>query len=133
MGSTEGIPADVVSFLREDIESVRQLEALLLLRADPARAWTPEQVSAELRSGVPWSRQQLEDLRAKGMLEAASAIGGEPAFRYAPASPQLGRVTAAVAELFVRRKTTVIKLIFGRLEDDSLRSFADAFRIRKDT
>src|ERR1044072_2981542 len=65
--STDGIPEDVAAFLQSDIESVRQLEALLLLRAQ-RRSWSARDVSTELRSGVAWSEQQLEGLRAKGLL-----------------------------------------------------------------
>ena len=130
--STDGIPADVARFLSEDIESVRQLEALLLLRRDAERAWTPEEVSAELRSGVGWSARQLEDLRAKGLLEPTAATTGDPAFRYAPSTAGLRELADVVADLFARRKTKVIELIFGPGDTDSAQSFADAFRIRRD-
>jgi len=121
-----------VRFLRDDVESVRQLEALLFIRRGAGRAWTPEQVSAELRSGIGWTTQQLEDLRAKRLLEAAAGPHGEPAFRYAPADGRLAAIVDAVADLFTRRKTTVIRVIFGDADSDALRTFADAFRIRKE-
>jgi hypothetical protein len=111
---------------------VRQLEALLLVRNDGARAWTAEEVSAELRSGLAWTLQQLEDLRAKRLLVAAAGPGGEPAYRYAPADRGLASIVDTVADLFSRRKTTVIRTIFGSADEHSLRSFSDAFRIRRD-
>jgi hypothetical protein len=129
--STDGIPADVAAFLRSDIDSVRQLEALLLLRAQP-RVWSAQQVSSELRCGVVWSEQQLEGLRAKGLLEVAEAAGGAPGFRYAPREGRLNTIVSQVADLFARREHTVIELIFGEPRRDTARSFADAFRIRKD-
>jgi hypothetical protein len=131
MVSTDGIPHDVAAFLQDDVESVRELEALLLLRAQP-RVWSAQQVSRELRSGVTWSEQQLEGLRAKGLLEVAPADSGEPGFRYAPRDPRLDDVVGRVADLYSRREHTVIELIFGQPRRDSVRSFADAFRIRKD-
>jgi hypothetical protein len=105
--------SDVLRFLRHDVASVRQLETLLLVRANAPRAWTAEQVNAELQSGLTWTRRQLDGLHAKGLLEVRRDPEGPPAFRYAPTSGELATVVDAVAELFARRRTRVIELIFG--------------------
>jgi hypothetical protein len=127
----EGIPNDVARFLREDVESVRQLDALLLLAEDARRPWRSEEVSGELRCGLAWTVQQLEDLTAKGLLEHSAGVGGEPAYRYAPSDHRLQAIVATVAELYQRRKTKVIALIFGESSRDSARAFSDAFRLRR--
>jgi hypothetical protein len=105
----DDIRSEVERFLHEDIESVRQLEVLLHVRAGAPRAYTADEVSAELRSGPVWTAQQLEDLRAKGLLEELR----EPpaAYRYAPGDH--AALVDEVESLFARRKTTVIELIFG--------------------
>ena len=118
---------EVERFLHEDIESVRQLEVLLHVRAGAPRAYTADEVSATLRSGPAWTAQQLEDLRAKGLLEEV-APQPPPAYRYAPGG-QAGLVDE-VERLFTRRKPKVIELIFAG--PDPVRSFADAFRIRRE-
>ena len=123
----EEIPEEVKRFLYEDIESVRQLEVLLHVRAGAPRAYTAEEVSAALRSGPAWTAQQLEDLRAKGLLEELSEQ--PPAYRYAP-GPGQSALVDTVDRLFARRKPKVIELIFAG--PDPVRSFADAFRIRRD-
>jgi predicted ArsR family transcriptional regulator len=130
--STDGIPSDVARFLREDVESVRQLDALLLLSADAARPWRAEQVSGELRCGLGWTVQQLEDLAAKGLVEHTAGQDGQPAYRYAPRDHGLQTIVATVTELYQRRKTAVISLIFGEPSRDSARAFSDAFRLRRE-
>jgi len=121
------IPQDVARFLHEDIESVRQLEVLLHLRAGAPRAFTAEEVSTALRSGPAWTAQQLEDLRAKRLLEELP--GQPPSYRYRPDGDHDALVDS-VEHLFARRKSKVIEVIFAG--PDPVRSFADAFRIRRD-
>ena len=124
---SQEIPEDVARFLHEDIESVRQLEVLLHVRAGAPRAYTADEVSTALRSGPAWTAQQLEDLRAKSLLEEIP--GQPPSYRYRPGSAQDALVDS-VEILFARRKSKVIEVIFAG--PDPVRSFADAFRIRRD-
>jgi hypothetical protein len=128
----EQIPAEIKRFLAEDIESVRQLEVLLQLRETPSRAWTAQEVSESQRSSPAWAAQQLEDLRAKRLVDIAEGPTGEPAYRYHPADAALATTVDEVAGLFARRKTTVVALIFGDPGGDPVRSLADAFRIRRE-
>jgi hypothetical protein len=127
----EDIPHDARRFLSQAIESVRQLEVLLQLREDPGRAWTADEVSRTQRSSPAWAAQQLEDLRAKRLVDTAEGATGEPAYRYHPADGKLAGTVDTVADLFARRKTTVVALIFGDPSGDPVRSLADAFRIRR--
>lgn len=129
--STEPMPEEVVRFLRTEIDSVRQLETLLALRmAGGARS--AQALGAQLRIGPRWTEQQLEDLRTRGLLEATEDASGNPAYRFAPRSAELGRIVDAVAELFDRRRATVIHLIFADADQDALRSLSDAFRLRRE-
>ena len=123
----EDVPPQAARFLGEQVESVRQLEVLLLLRDQPGRAWTPHEVSEQLSSSPAWAAQMLEDLRDKHLV----AVGGD-AYRYAPADAALAATVDTVAGLYARRKTTVVSLIFGGPGDDPVRSLADAFRIRRE-
>ena len=49
---SEQLPDDVQRFIIEHINSVEQLEALLLVRSDPARVWTTEEVSHALYTPI---------------------------------------------------------------------------------
>jgi hypothetical protein len=58
--------------------------------------------------------------------------GGPPAqFRYEPRTDELSQTINELAMAYHNRRVTVIGLIFSK-PLDKIRSFADAFRFRKD-
>jgi hypothetical protein len=127
----EPIPQAVLGFLRSEIESVRELETLLALRSS-ATTVTAEALAATLRSATGWTEQQLDGLHAKGLVSISTDDAGPPCYGYAPPSAEVAGVVDAVADAFARRRSTVIRLIFDDSDQDVLRTFADAFRVRRD-
>jgi hypothetical protein len=109
--SPEPIPQSVVQFLGSEIESVRELETLLALRAC-ASPVTAGALAATLRSRMGWTEQQLASLQAKGLVSTAATGAGAPCYAYAPRTAELAVVVDAVADAFARRRSTVIRLIF---------------------
>ncbi len=130
--STRDLPSEVVAFVGDHIDSVRQLEILLNIRARATAPCTPAALSHELRMPEAWTTQQLKDLEARGLLRRARLNGSAPTFWYEPQDPEMDRRIAQVADCFRRRKTRVVALILSSDVEDPLRSFSDAFRIRKD-
>ena len=124
-----GISQEVRALLLERIDSVVQLELLLLLQGSPDRAWTAADVAQQLRIDPSWTTGQLGELVSRGLLAPSADVAG--AFRYAPASPQLDLAVVQLARDYAERRVTVITLIFSK-PVDKLRTFADAFRLRKD-
>lgn len=127
--SESGVDPAVVSFLGDHIDSVLELELLLLLRAAPARAWTAADLATELKIDPAFAGEQLAKFSQRGFL--ARVDGSDPAYRYAPQSTQLDDSVAAVAAAYTTYRVTIIGLIFSK-PTSNLKSFADAFRIRKD-
>jgi hypothetical protein len=126
----ERIPPEVRRFVAERIDSVGQLEVLLLVRSDPARNWSVSEVSAELRSDPHWAEVQLEYLRVEGLLVASQ--DARPRYRYEPAPPELEDVVARLSGAFEARRADLIKLIFSQRPSERLRAFSEAFRVRKE-
>lgn len=124
-----GISAEVRTFLADHIDSVLELELLLLLRANPQRSWTRAELAHELKIDAAWAAEQLDRLAARKMLDRSNEA--EPRYRYAPATPAMDTTIAAVADTYASHRVTVIGLIFSK-PTSTLRSFADAFRIRKE-
>lgn len=124
-----GISQDVRALIVERIDSVVHLELLLLLQANPSRAWTAAEVAQQLRIEPSWAMGQLGELASRGLLAPAADV--PDAFRYAPNSPDLDRTVAQLSKDYAERRVTVITLIFSK-PVDKLRTFADAFRLRKD-
>lgn len=127
--SEQDVSPEVRRFLADHIESVLELEALLLLAADPARRWTAADVARELRVDAAWAGPQLSRLCDRGVLQCES--GPDPVFQFAPRVPEFEQIVRELADAYITRRVTVISLIFAK-PIDKLKSFADAFRIRRE-
>ena len=123
----EEIPSNVRAFLNDHVESVVQVEVLLLLYAEPARAFSTADVVSALRIESAWAEAQLSNLCARGML----AESGAGSYRWGPRTAEIEAAVAGLAQAYADRRVTVIGLIYAK-PADPLRSFADAFRIRKE-
>lgn len=121
------IPDDVKRFLAEHIDSLFQLEVLLLLQARPDVSWTAEHVDRETRIGVESVKALLANFEQRGFL----SVGPDLAYRYQPANAEVDRVIKLVATTYRERRVKVTSFIYAS-PLDSIRSFAEAFRIRKD-
>lgn len=113
--------------IADSIDSVEQLEILLLLLQHPARTWTAEEVARELRISPLSAGDRLEDLAHDALL---ARVKGEEEYRYAPGSAALDEAVRGLATAYTERRVTVINLIFSK-PVDKIRTFADAFRLRK--
>lgn len=121
------LPDDVERFISEHVDSLAQLEILLLLRARPSKEFQPAEVTAELRLGPATAPERLADLSSLGIL---AVQGDPPRYRYAPTSDEARRVIDALARCYAERRVVVITQIFSP-RSDSVRSFADAFKLRR--
>lgn len=121
------LPGNVQAFLRQYIDSVEQLEVLLLLRAS-GQEWTAEGVTRELATSLDSATARLDSL-ARSRLLATSDSGGQRLYRYDPAA-QLVAAVDELAEVYPKRRVAVITFIFSE-PDESLRHFSNAFRLRR--
>lgn len=122
-------PEDLKQFLLGHVSSVAQLEALLLLRSQREREWTADEVSRALATTAEMASEQLAELQARGLL----ARKGEPNTRYQywPATPDLDAQVSRLETTYRERRVAVITAIYSQ-PVDKVRTFADAFRLRKD-
>ncbi|WP_313176425.1 hypothetical protein [Massilia sp.] len=124
------IPEDLRRFVLTSIPSVPFLEALLLLRADPAQQWHSDTLAQRLYVRERTAHTLLEDLCRAGMVAPCADAPG--CYQYRPGSPQLGERIDALAELYARHLVEVTHLIHSSL-DRKAQQFADAFKLRKDS
>lgn len=123
MSKPHDLPGEIARFIADCIDSVEQIDILLLLRAAPARRWSSDELSRHLRSSVASVNLRLTALVARGLavqdrgLVRYSARGADDAL--------IARLAAAYSE----RRPAVIDRIFAE-RDDPMQSFADAFRLR---
>jgi hypothetical protein len=121
----QSIPEDLAHFIRECIDRLETLDVLLLLQSTPTRAWTVRQVSDELRSAPQAVESTLQGLLGRGLL----AKDGE-AFVFRPSSAELEEITSRLAACYREKRTAVITAIFSK-PNEAVRSFAEAFRLKK--
>ena len=121
MPRSHALPSDVESFISYCIDSVEQVDILLLLSAHRERDWTIDEISDQLRSSARSVGLRLGSLVAHG-LAARSGMS----FRYA-ASPSDDALVQRLARVYEERRSAVINGIFSE-HRDPMRSFADAFR-----
>lgn len=108
------IPAEVLAFIDSAIESVDQLEILLLLRRHQGRTWTAQAVSDEMRGQPSAARARLKLLENAGLVEVSP---GEPAtYRYRPVDGEADRLVARLEEAFRSFRPRVIERVFKKPE-----------------
>jgi hypothetical protein len=112
------------TFVNKYITSIEQIEVLLILRAQPERVWTVDELSDTFRSSPKSIASRLEALR-----EANFVTGNRDAgYRYS-GTEYLRKMVDELHEAYITRRFSVIELVFSH---DAARSFADAFTLRKE-
>jgi hypothetical protein len=121
------IPNDIRQFILRCIDSVAQLEALLLLRANPQENWNTVSISKRLYISEQETAPLLTNLCDQGLVvlnELTEVI-------YQPASAELSQMVDSLAAIYARHLVPVTNLIHSKPRS-RMQEFADAFRLRKD-
>jgi hypothetical protein len=126
--TASNVPADVRRFLLAVIDSVPHLEALLLLRADPAKAWDAHALAARLYVDGAAASRVLSDLGAHHLLR----LEREGWWRFDTSDAERVRIVDRLVEVYSRHVVEVAELIHST-SDRKAQRFADAFRWRKET
>jgi len=122
----EVLPSELRVFLHSCIESIEQVELLLLLRGSE-RMRTAREIATALRIPIPIARSDVETLVARGLLEVR--VGEEIAYRYRPKSEDLVRYCDLLAQYYITSRQAV--LVFVATESrQSIKRFSDAFKLR---
>lgn len=113
----------LVDAITRRLDSVTQLDVLLLLYGSRQRTWSPEEVASELRIGAQWAGQYLRVLCDRGLI-ASEASG----YRY-DSRPELEAPMQELTRLYRTHPVGIIAAIYR--PNKQLEDFADAFRIRR--
>jgi DNA-binding IclR family transcriptional regulator len=90
------------------LESVGALDLLLLLRGQPERAWTSEDVCEALGSPLRWAERELASLRRGGLVALHDGR-----YRYAPDSERTHAAVDAIARAWRHDRSGISRLIFS--------------------
>jgi hypothetical protein len=119
------------AFLRDYVPSFWAMELMMLMSSDPARDWTAEQLTAELRASLALVNDLLAQFESKGLIAQTSARGNHPLYRWRPESAELDATARGAIQAYQTTPRQVLRMILDT-PSDRIRTFADAFRFKKD-
>jgi hypothetical protein len=119
------LPDDVRDFILGHIDSVAELEALLLLRNHAEQSWTIAEAAKRLYVSEAMAAEALARLAADGL-----CICSDEFYRYHPSSEEQGMTIDRLSEAYARYLIPVTHLVHNK--PARIRKFADAFRFRRD-
>ena len=113
------LPDDIRGFVAANIDSVSQLEAMLLLRGSPEKTWMASDVARTLYATETMVKTLLNELVDRRLLER-NPVDFDPAtptvYCFAPRTADLDRLTGALAVLYRDRRATLISMIYARID-----------------
>lgn len=128
--SSDFIPEDVSRFILESIDSVAQMEALILVRSQPDHKWTASDLAKRLYIREEETTELLSRLCASGFLIVDK--GEERSvYCYRPSSVELRALADRLSEVYAKHLVPVTNLIHSKPKT-RVQEFADAFKLRRD-
>jgi hypothetical protein len=122
------IPARVRRFLEENIDTVPQLETLLMMHEKPDRGWLIADVASHNYINEARAAETLNALQRRGLVIAEES---SPRFRFNAANEEVRALVAELALSYQRKLSAVTELIHAK-PSASVKEFARAFDLKKD-
>jgi hypothetical protein len=119
------VPEDIRDFIARYIDSIAQLEALLLLRGEPGTVWRAACVARRLYTTEHDAAEVLSRLCEDGLISCRDGI-----YRYGDLDSERSTLVERLAEIYSRQLIPVTNMIHAKPR--RIRQFADAFKFRKD-
>lgn len=120
------LPAPVVEFLNERIDSVPHLEALLIMWHNGG-TWDAAQMSARIYVDKSTAQALLQDLQRAGLAASEDRIS----FKFDARSAAAQTLMPQLAESYKRNVTRIATLIHNKASSP-VREFARAFELKKE-
>jgi len=122
------IPVHVRRFLEANIDTVPQLETLLMMYASADREWLIADVAARNYTTEQRAVETLNALQRRGLVTAEQS---PPRFRFNPANDDVRALVVELALCYRRQLSVVTELIHAK-PSASVKEFARAFDLKKD-
>jgi hypothetical protein len=127
--SSRPIPDNVLRFVAERIDTVPQLEALLLLWENRTHAWDVAEIAARIYVAPDTAVEILQTLQRRQLIDAAET--NPVRYRYNPVWDSTGELMAQVATEYRRHLVPMATFIHSKAPS-SVREFARAFDLKKE-
>ena len=122
-------PSGLRIFIEQHIESVPQLEALLLLRKEPERQWDAGEIAKALYLPEDAAGSLLAEFARRGFAILVPATNWR--YKYHPRDSATDQLIEQLAAIYQERRVAVISLIYSK-PLHRVQTFADAFRFGKE-
>lgn len=123
------IPEEVQRFLVDHIDSIAELEAVLILREHRDQSWPCGLVADRIYSSEEVTGGLLVKLANRGFLTADGTTPGS--FRYAPRSQEMARLLDQLAEVYAKYLVPVTDLVHKKSRRN-IQGIAEAFKFKKE-
>jgi hypothetical protein len=123
--SDQPFPAELRELLANHIDSIAQLEALLLLRHSQDVVWDVPGAAKRLYVGEPEALEALTHLAARSLITHDGN-----SYKFDPQSDELAGMIALLAEYYRAYLIPITNLIHAKPR--RIQQFADAFKLKKD-
>jgi hypothetical protein len=128
--SPRTLPPDVSAFIDQQIQSIDEIDVLMLLSEAPSRWWDAKLLGSDLGGlTVSGARHILDHLAALNLLDIR--VTDAVRYRFQPGTDELTCTISRLVSAYKRDRHTVVRAI-RRVARRDVRDFADAFRFRRD-
>jgi hypothetical protein len=124
-----GFSHELKQFVEHNIESVPQLEALLLLRKEPDRAWSAVDIAKALYIQEDAAAALLAEFVRREFAKYPTSDAGNIIYRARDQTTD--RLIDELQAAYQDRRVAVISLIYSK-PLNKVQTFADAFRFGKE-
>ena len=121
----DAVPQDIRDFVARYIDSIAQLEALLLLRNEPDSKWDAAKAASRLYIEEQEAAEVLSKLCEDGLIACSEGI-----YSYGRPDETLRNLVDRLAEIYGRQLIPITNMIHSKPR--RIRQFADAFKFKKD-
>lgn len=122
------ITEEIKAFILDHIDSIAELEALLVLRENPSQSWACKDVADRIYSDESTTAAVLHKLISHGLI--APDAGSADRVRYQQSQPEFTEVLNQLAGVYARYVVPITTLIHKKPRG-TIKSFADAFKLKK--
>ena len=120
---------DLRTFLQGRLSSADQIEIVVLLLGSPDRSWTALEVGQALNMAPESTAMRLFLLASSGLI--AFEPSAVPRYRYVAADETTDRLMHELVNAYATNRAEVLDAMGLPVVSDPIRSFADAFKLKK--
>lgn len=127
--SDSGFSKELDHFIAAEVNSLEQLEILLLLSGNPHKWWTANGVYDVVKSSPQSVQDRLNEMVGKGILRKET--DSETRYQFGSTEGIIWNTINELREAYKERPVKVVQAIYSK-PPDAVKEFAKAFQLRKD-